>query len=81
MGLGKTIQLLALLLVLKAETRKGGKPSLLVAPASLLANWMAEIERFAPSLKAVWVLHPAAPAKTKAKIRRERRTWPMSTWP
>jgi hypothetical protein len=34
--------------------RANGKrqPSLLVAPASLLANWASEIERFAPGLKA-----------------------------
>ncbi|WP_201864577.1 DEAD/DEAH box helicase [Microvirga soli] len=51
MGLGKTIQVLSLLLIQK---RKGAarKPSLLVAPASLLANWAAEIERFAPGLNA-----------------------------
>ena len=30
-----------------------------MAPASLLANWAAELERFAPSLKAV-VAHPSA---------------------
>lgn len=33
-------------------------PSLIVAPASLIANWKAEIERFAPSLKAL-VAHPS----------------------
>jgi non-specific serine/threonine protein kinase len=36
-----------------------GKASLVVAPASLLANWAAEIARFAPNLKAV-VAHPSA---------------------
>ena len=35
------------------------RPSLLVAPASLLANWAAEIERFAPALR-VLVAHPSA---------------------
>ena len=35
------------------------RPSLLVAPASLLGNWAAEIEKFAPSLKAV-IVHPSA---------------------
>src|ERR1700681_4800811 len=64
MGLGKTIQVLSLLLVLKNEagSKKNaadGKPSLLVAPASLLANWAAEIARFAPGLKAI-VVHPSA---------------------
>lgn len=51
MGLGKTIQILALLLVKKRE-RHGNtpKPSLLVAPASLLTNWEAEIFKFAPDL-------------------------------
>jgi non-specific serine/threonine protein kinase len=63
MGLGKTIQVLSLLLTLKNETGDKRKPSLLVAPASLLANWASEIARFAPSLKAR-VAHPsAAPAE------------------
>ncbi len=57
MGLGKTIQVLSLLLVLKKQ--ESGKPSLLVAPASLLANWAAELERFAPSLK-VMIAHTSA---------------------
>jgi hypothetical protein len=61
MGLGKTIQVLALLLVLQRE-RRGAAPkrrtSLLVAPASLLANWASEIERFAPSLKYL-IAHPS----------------------
>ncbi len=59
MGLGKTVQVLSLLLVLKQETTESRKPSLLVAPASLLANWAAEIARFAPGLRAV-VVHPSA---------------------
>jgi non-specific serine/threonine protein kinase len=58
MGLGKTIQVLALLLVLKRQTNGKQQPSLLVAPASLLANWASEIERFAPSLKAL-IAHPS----------------------
>jgi non-specific serine/threonine protein kinase len=49
MGLGKTIQVLALLLVLK-QRGVPAKPHLLVAPASLLANWRSEAARFTPSL-------------------------------
>ncbi len=56
MGLGKTIQILALLLTLRQ--RDGGAPTLLVAPASLLANWASEAARFAPSLR-VMVAHPS----------------------
>jgi len=57
MGLGKTIQVLSLLLI--RGRGAGGRPSLLVAPASLLANWAAELERFAPSLRFA-VAHPSA---------------------
>ena len=56
MGLGKTIQTLALLLWLKREA--GPAPSLLVAPASLLANWKNEARRFAPSLRLL-IVHPS----------------------
>jgi SNF2 family DNA or RNA helicase len=56
MGLGKTIQVIALLLALRKES---DRPSLLVVPASLIANWTAELERFAPDLRAV-VAHSSA---------------------
>jgi len=57
MGLGKTIQTLALLLKEK-EARRMKKPSLIVAPTSLLGNWRFEAQRFAPKLK-VLVYHGA----------------------
>ncbi|HEX4136781.1 MAG TPA: DEAD/DEAH box helicase [Bryobacteraceae bacterium] len=56
MGLGKTIQVLGLLLLMQREKRR---PSLLIVPASLLANWTSEIERFAPGLK-IRIAHPSA---------------------
>ena len=60
MGLGKTIQVLSLLLVLKRESQAvAPQSSLLVAPASLLANWAAEAERFAPGLRLL-IAHPSA---------------------
>jgi len=59
MGLGKTIQVLSLLLILKREDNdKELRPSLLVVPASLMANWAAESERFSPGLR-ILIAHPS----------------------
>ncbi len=49
MGLGKTVQAIAAMLALK-EQGSLGRGCILVAPASLLANWERELARFAPSL-------------------------------
>ena len=57
MGLGKTIQVLALLVALDTPKRT----HLLVVPASLIANWQREIERFAPGLR-VAIAHASEPA-------------------
>ncbi|XGV97207.1 MAG: DEAD/DEAH box helicase [Leptolyngbya sp. BL-A-14] len=48
MGLGKTIQGLAVIL-----TRAPEGPTLIVAPTSVCMNWMAEAQRFAPTLNAI----------------------------
>jgi superfamily II DNA or RNA helicase len=45
MGLGKTVQVLALL------AGRRGKPSLVVAPRSLVFNWKREASRFAPAMR------------------------------
>lgn len=47
MGLGKTIQIIALMLL-----RQNDGPTLVVAPTSVCANWIAELIRFAPTLQA-----------------------------
>ena len=72
MGLGKTIQVLALLLLGKAEKSPRQHPSLLVTPASLLANWAAEIERFAPSLNSLVAHASALPAAELKSISTKR---------
>ncbi|MFT9009227.1 MAG: SNF2-related protein [Bifidobacterium sp.] len=50
MGLGKTAQLLSFLLARQSEAREVG-PNLIVCPASLVYNWAAEAEKFAPGLR------------------------------
>jgi superfamily II DNA or RNA helicase len=58
MGLGKTVQVISLLLDLKREPSKKKAASLLVVPASLIANWKLELGKFAPSLT-YSVVHPS----------------------
>ena len=60
MGLGKTIQVLALLLCIQKKNKisKNTHRSLLVAPASLLANWLSEARKFAPSIN-IYIDHAA----------------------
>jgi superfamily II DNA or RNA helicase len=53
MGLGKTIQTIALLLSIKQDAKKVS--ALIVAPTSVVSNWVREIQRFAPTLTtALW---------------------------
>jgi hypothetical protein len=47
MGLGKTAQVISVLLATKDEAKH---PSLIVCPASLVYNWQAEFEKFAPKM-------------------------------
>jgi len=74
MGLGKTIQIIDLLLTLKRECSTQGKRdkqatmSLLVVPASLVGNWKAEFERFAPSLNVLYAHGSECDAATLQEI-------------
>lgn len=75
MGLGKTIQVLSLLLLIKHLTpsqSKERKPHLLVVPASLIGNWLAEAERFAPTLKILIAHSSANSQETLSKIHAEQ---------
>ncbi|MCX7171178.1 MAG: DEAD/DEAH box helicase [Proteobacteria bacterium] len=55
MGLGKTVQTLAHLQLEKASGR-ADRPSLVVLPTSLLANWRSEAQQFTPDIT-VLTLH------------------------
>jgi len=52
MGLGKTLQILALIL---SEKEKMNGPALVIAPTSLVYNWMLEAEKFTPELKVLTI--------------------------
>jgi len=51
MGLGKTVQVLGWLA--NPEIQDGNGPSLVVAPKSVVFNWVREVERFAPWLRVI----------------------------
>ncbi len=67
MGLGKTVQVLALLLDLSRDRPKDAAASLLVVPASLIANWKSELAKFAPGLSFA-VVHPSETGADGVKI-------------
>lgn len=54
MGLGKTLQTLAH--IAAEKERGGGLPSLVIAPTSVVPNWLAEAGKFTPHLTVI-VLH------------------------
>lgn len=55
MGLGKTLQVLALVLS-ERDTQKA--PALVIAPTSLVYNWVLEAQKFTPELKVLAVSGP-----------------------
>jgi SNF2 family DNA or RNA helicase len=50
MGLGKTVQVIARLVQEHEQAAMPLKPTLLIAPTSVVGNWRKEIEKFAPHL-------------------------------
>ena len=53
MGLGKTIQIIAF--ILSQRNREHHNTNLVVVPTSLIFNWQAEVEKFAPSIKVLTI--------------------------
>ncbi|HRH92892.1 MAG TPA: SNF2-related protein, partial [Agitococcus sp.] len=51
MGLGKTAQTLAHILLEKQANHLQQKPALIIAPTSLMYNWLKEAQKFTPNLK------------------------------
>lgn len=64
MGLGKSVQMISFLLA-----HRGRGTTLVVCPASLVYNWAAEFEKFAPQMDVAVVV---GTAPERARIRRER---------
>ncbi|MGB0578427.1 MAG: DEAD/DEAH box helicase [Limisphaerales bacterium] len=55
MGLGKTLQALA---VVQSTRGKDSQPCLVICPTSVVSNWAAEAEKFAPQLKVLMMHGP-----------------------
>ena len=53
MGLGKTVQSIAFIVSELANIRREKLPVLIVCPTSLTYNWLNELKKFAPEIKAV----------------------------
>lgn len=53
MGLGKTLQSIAFIDSVLPEIREKKLPILVVAPSSLVYNWLSELKKFAPHIRAV----------------------------
>ena len=62
-GLGKTVQVIAVLAYL-VESRGTKEPSLIVCPSSVLSNWQAELQAWAPGLCVL--LHQGSAPERKA---------------
>jgi SNF2 family DNA or RNA helicase len=72
MGLGKTIQAIALLLH-QLELDPAVPPALVVCPTSVVGNWRREVQRFAPSMRTV-VHHGVNRAEGSDFVRQSKNT-------
>jgi superfamily II DNA or RNA helicase len=66
MGLGKTLQTLALVAHVKAQSPGRPHPFLVVAPTSVVGNWVAEAAKFTPGLEVAEIT--ATTRKSRLKL-------------
>jgi len=64
MGLGKTVQIISVLLAEKSAGLTPRRPSIVIAPTSLVYNWEKELARFAPELDVLMVCGTPAHRQT-----------------
>ncbi|OWZ23733.1 Chromodomain-helicase-DNA-binding protein 1 [Phytophthora megakarya] len=72
MGLGKTLQVISFVAALvtaarEQKTTAGGR-FLVVAPLSVLPNWMEQFEQFAPSISTAMYIGPATDREATQKV-------------
>ncbi|WP_028548380.1 DEAD/DEAH box helicase [Paenibacillus sp. UNC451MF] len=53
MGLGKTLQSIAFVVSVLPDIRSLKQPAIIVSPASLTYNWLNELSKFAPDIRAI----------------------------
>lgn len=75
MGLGKTIQVIARL-INEREEKDEFRPTLLIAPTSVLGNWQKEMARFAPHLTTM-IHHGSSRIKKEKAFQEECRKYDM----
>lgn len=74
MGLGKTVQTIAYILSEKENSLKT-RPTVIVAPASLVYNWQVECQKFAPSLQTEVVIGNKQKRKELLSKYEEKDVW------
>ena len=65
MGLGKSVQIIAF--ILSQRTKSAHNTNLLVVPTTLMFNWQAEVQKFAPDIK-VLALYGSGRTKNISKL-------------
>ena len=67
MGLGKTLQVLTVLMAYKNSDEENKRTTIVVSPSSLALNWLAEVKKFTPEIKAQVIRGKAQEREEKIK--------------